>query len=202
MYVLWTLMRDGSLGFGVLRRRLDWVSSKLLTQRLRLLEGEGLSYRQHNPTIPTEATYGLTQTRMNLATRWTRLKWSRAAGTVAAKPPNTQILLSGIPRGLRRNRTDLTGVREVCPACATFLSACRLNRQAALTSCCRIGGLRSPDRHFFIQLYEPVARHDGMAERLRSTARLEARTKFRQRSLFPRPTGSLFAEIGTFYTPI
>jgi hypothetical protein len=28
---------------------------------LRLLEGEGLIYRQHNPTIPPEVTYGLTQ---------------------------------------------------------------------------------------------------------------------------------------------
>ncbi len=61
MYVLWTLRRDGPLRFGVLRRRLDGVSSKVLTERLRLLEGEGLIYRQHKPTIPPEVTYGLTQ---------------------------------------------------------------------------------------------------------------------------------------------
>ena len=61
MYVLWTLRRDGPLRFGVLKRRLDGVSSKVLTERLRLLEGEGLIYRQHIPTIPPEVTYGLTQ---------------------------------------------------------------------------------------------------------------------------------------------
>ncbi len=61
MYVLWTLRRDGPLRFGVLRRRLDGISSKVLTERLRLLESEGLIYRQHNPTIPPEVTYGLTQ---------------------------------------------------------------------------------------------------------------------------------------------
>ncbi len=61
MYVLWTLRRDGPLRFGVLRRRLDGVSSKVLTERLRLLESEGLIYRQHIPTIPPEVTYGLTQ---------------------------------------------------------------------------------------------------------------------------------------------
>ncbi len=61
MYILWTLRRDGPLRFGVLKRQLTGVSSKVLTERLRLLEGEGLVYRQHNPTIPPEVTYGLTE---------------------------------------------------------------------------------------------------------------------------------------------
>ena len=61
MYILWTLRRDGPLRFGVLKRRMDGVSSKVLTGRLRLLESEGLIYRQHNPTIPPEVTYGLTE---------------------------------------------------------------------------------------------------------------------------------------------
>ncbi|MDF1721537.1 MAG: helix-turn-helix domain-containing protein [Minwuia sp.] len=61
MYILWTLRRDGPLRFGVLKRQLTGVSSKVLTERLRLLESEGLVYRQHNPTIPPEVTYGLTE---------------------------------------------------------------------------------------------------------------------------------------------
>ncbi|MEN6543458.1 helix-turn-helix domain-containing protein [Parvibaculum sp.] len=61
MYILWTLRRDGPLRFGVLKRQLAGVSSKVLTERLRLLESEGLIYREHNPTIPPEVTYGLTE---------------------------------------------------------------------------------------------------------------------------------------------
>jgi DNA-binding HxlR family transcriptional regulator len=61
MYILWTLRRDGPLRFGVLKRQLTGVSSKVLTERLRLLESEGLVYRQHIPTIPPEVTYGLTE---------------------------------------------------------------------------------------------------------------------------------------------
>lgn len=61
MYILWTLKQDGPTRFGVLKRRLDGISSKVLTERLRLLEREGLIYRDHNPTIPPEVTYGLTE---------------------------------------------------------------------------------------------------------------------------------------------
>ena len=62
MYILWTLRCDGPLRFGVLKRRLTGISSRVLTERLRLLENEELIYRQHNPTIPPEVTYGLTET--------------------------------------------------------------------------------------------------------------------------------------------
>lgn len=61
MYILWTLRQDGPLRFGALKRRLDGVSSKVLTDRLRLLESERLIYREHKPTIPPEVTYGLTE---------------------------------------------------------------------------------------------------------------------------------------------
>jgi DNA-binding HxlR family transcriptional regulator len=33
----------------------------VLTERLRMLEQEGLIYRDYNPTIPPEVTYGLTE---------------------------------------------------------------------------------------------------------------------------------------------
>jgi len=61
MYILWTLQQDGPTRFGALKRKLDGISSKVLTERLRLLEREGLIYRDHNPTIPPEVTYGLTK---------------------------------------------------------------------------------------------------------------------------------------------
>ena len=61
MYILWTLRREGPLRFGVLKERLDGVSPKVLTERLRLLEAKGLVDREHKLTIPPEVTYGLTK---------------------------------------------------------------------------------------------------------------------------------------------
>ena len=61
-YILWTLRQDGPLRFGALKRRLDGVSAKALTYRLRLLESEDLIYCAHKPTIPPEVTYGKSRT--------------------------------------------------------------------------------------------------------------------------------------------
>lgn len=60
MYILWALRQEGPLRYGALKRQLDGISSKVLTDRLRMLEREGLIYRDHKPTIPPEVTYGLT----------------------------------------------------------------------------------------------------------------------------------------------
>ena len=61
MYILWTLRQDGPTRFGALKRKLDGISSKVLTERLRMLEGECLIFREHKATIPPEVTYGLTK---------------------------------------------------------------------------------------------------------------------------------------------
>lgn len=36
------------------------ISTKVLTERLRLLESIGIIYRHYEPTIPPQVTYGLT----------------------------------------------------------------------------------------------------------------------------------------------
>ena len=61
MYILWNLRQESSVRFGVLKRQLDGISSKVLTQRLRMLEHEGLIFRDHKPTIPPQVSYGLTK---------------------------------------------------------------------------------------------------------------------------------------------
>jgi len=61
MYILWTLRQNGPTRYGAIKRKLDGISSKVLTERLRLLEREGLIYRDHKPTIPPQVTYGLTE---------------------------------------------------------------------------------------------------------------------------------------------
>ena len=59
-YILWHLRQDGPLRFGVLRRAIPGISTKVLTQRLRMLEQQGVIYRRHVASIPPEVSYGLT----------------------------------------------------------------------------------------------------------------------------------------------
>jgi DNA-binding HxlR family transcriptional regulator len=44
-----------------LRRSVAGISSRVLTERLRVLEEKGFLYRDYKPTIPPEVTYGLTK---------------------------------------------------------------------------------------------------------------------------------------------
>lgn len=60
LYILWVLCNKGPIRFGVLRREIDGISTKVLTERLRMLETEKIIYREYKPTIPPEVTYGLT----------------------------------------------------------------------------------------------------------------------------------------------
>ncbi|WP_026736049.1 winged helix-turn-helix transcriptional regulator [Fischerella sp. PCC 9605] len=60
-YILWFLHRDGALRFGELRRKIGDISTKVLTQRLRMMESMGIVYRHYEPTIPPQVTYGLTE---------------------------------------------------------------------------------------------------------------------------------------------
>lgn len=39
---------------------MDGISSKVLTDRLRMLEGAGLVLRTYEPTVPPKVTYSLT----------------------------------------------------------------------------------------------------------------------------------------------
>ena len=52
---------SGPTRFGALRRQIDGISSRLLTERLRDLEEKGFIYRHYEPTIPPAVTYGLTK---------------------------------------------------------------------------------------------------------------------------------------------
>ncbi|WP_412753543.1 winged helix-turn-helix transcriptional regulator [Krasilnikovia sp. M28-CT-15] len=61
----WTVLivpalRGGPLRFGELRRRLDGITQKSLTQALRTLERDGLVTRTQYPTVPLRVEYALT----------------------------------------------------------------------------------------------------------------------------------------------
>jgi len=59
-YILWVLRSNGPTRFGELRRRVAGVSAKVLTERLRMLAESGVVHREHEPTIPPQVTYSLT----------------------------------------------------------------------------------------------------------------------------------------------
>lgn len=68
IYILCRLHQNGPTRFGQLKRQLVGISSKMLTERLRSLEKAEIIYRQHNPTVPPQVTYGLTKEGLELTT--------------------------------------------------------------------------------------------------------------------------------------
>src|SRR5215831_3506031 len=63
----WTLILlhrlhiEGPKRFGELKRRLGSISTKTLTERLRMLEAEGWVTRHYKPTVPPQVTYAITK---------------------------------------------------------------------------------------------------------------------------------------------
>ncbi len=94
--ILWHLHTAGPLRFGELRRRLSGISAKVLTQRLRMLEREGLVFRRHVPVIPPEVTYGLTPRGSELAAVFDGLaavarRWAEEERGEAGSRPRTAV---------------------------------------------------------------------------------------------------------------
>jgi DNA-binding HxlR family transcriptional regulator len=60
MHILWSLSTNGPMRFGSLRKNVAGISARVLTERLRTLEGAGFVFRHYQPTIPPAVTYGIT----------------------------------------------------------------------------------------------------------------------------------------------
>ena len=60
LHILWVLSHNGPLRFGVLRRQIEGISARVLTERLRTLESAGFVFRHYEQTIPPAVTYGIT----------------------------------------------------------------------------------------------------------------------------------------------
>jgi DNA-binding HxlR family transcriptional regulator len=54
------LLEDGPKRFSVLKREIDGISQKMLSQTLRALERDGLLTRRAFPTVPVTVEYELT----------------------------------------------------------------------------------------------------------------------------------------------
>lgn len=61
MHILWSLSNHGPMRFGVLKKNIDGISARVLTERLRTLEGAGFVFRHYAQTIPPAVTYGITE---------------------------------------------------------------------------------------------------------------------------------------------
>lgn len=61
LHILWSLSSNGPMRFGVLRKNIDGISARVLTERLRTLEEAGFVFRQYEQTIPPTVTYGITE---------------------------------------------------------------------------------------------------------------------------------------------
>ena len=61
LLILHRLHIEGPQRFGELKRRLGSISTKTLTERLRMLESEGWLSRHYEPTVPPKVTYTITK---------------------------------------------------------------------------------------------------------------------------------------------
>lgn len=59
--ILWLIHSNGPTRFGQLKKRMPGISSKMLTERLRMLEEVGILHREQEATIPPKVTYSLTE---------------------------------------------------------------------------------------------------------------------------------------------
>ncbi|MGW2300913.1 winged helix-turn-helix transcriptional regulator [Streptomyces sp. NPDC001809] len=62
-------LHEGSFRFNELRRRVDGVSEKMLSQTLHALERDGLVHREAQPTNPPRVDYRLTDLGRDVAER-------------------------------------------------------------------------------------------------------------------------------------
>jgi len=101
LHILWVLTTDGPTRFGALRRKVNGISSRVLTERLRALEQKGFVFRDYQPTIPPSVTYGLTQRMKDIGKVLGELdrlarKWQRNDSRGARREaPRSSLLVPG-----------------------------------------------------------------------------------------------------------
>ncbi|GAA1674030.1 winged helix-turn-helix transcriptional regulator [Streptomyces yatensis] len=75
--ILWTLHEHGRQRFVELQRRIGTITPKVLTQRLRQLERDGLVLRTYHPEVPPRVEYEISGLGRSLAPLFASLAtWS------------------------------------------------------------------------------------------------------------------------------
>jgi DNA-binding HxlR family transcriptional regulator len=81
--ILWTLNEYGRQRFGEVERRIMTITPKVLTQRLRQLERDGLVVRTYHPEVPPRVEYEISALGRSLAPLFAALaEWSVNLGKV------------------------------------------------------------------------------------------------------------------------
>lgn len=77
--ILWTLNLHGLLRFRELERQIPRITPKVLTQRLRQLERDGLVVRTYHPEVPPRVEYEISELGRSLAPLFAHLsQWATA----------------------------------------------------------------------------------------------------------------------------
>ncbi|HSV65539.1 MAG TPA: helix-turn-helix domain-containing protein [Mycobacteriales bacterium] len=77
--ILWTLNEYGRQRFVELERRIGTITAKVLTQRLRQLERDGLVLRTYHPEVPPRVEYEISDLGRSLSPLFATLAtWSAA----------------------------------------------------------------------------------------------------------------------------
>jgi DNA-binding HxlR family transcriptional regulator len=75
--ILWSLHAHGRQRFVELERRITRITPKVLTQRLRQLERDGLVVRTYHPEVPPRVEYEISELGRSLAPLFAHLaEWS------------------------------------------------------------------------------------------------------------------------------
>ena len=83
--ILWTLNEFGRQRFVELERRLPTITPKVLTQRLRQLERDGLVVRTYHAEVPPRVEYEISELGRSLGSLFAALaEWSPHLGEVEA----------------------------------------------------------------------------------------------------------------------
>jgi DNA-binding HxlR family transcriptional regulator len=96
--ILWTLHEHGRMRFSELERRIGTVTAKVLTQRLRQLERDGLVERTYTPQIPPRVEYEITEVGRSLGPLFHSLSQWADAHLGAVDAARADYDASGRPR--------------------------------------------------------------------------------------------------------
>lgn len=88
LHILWALGQNGPMRFGLLKKNVEGISARVLTERLRALEEKGFIFRRYEQTIPPAVTYGITDRMRDIEKVFAQLeslarKW-QAGGSIPA----------------------------------------------------------------------------------------------------------------------
>jgi DNA-binding HxlR family transcriptional regulator len=93
-------IKDGSLRFNELRRTMQGVSQKMLTQTLRQLERDGFVLREVFPTVPVTVQYSLTTLGESLLAVIERIRvWAHAHAHELRPPTPRAIAATALANG-------------------------------------------------------------------------------------------------------